>query len=262
LPYAKASFVLRASQIAHEVQLALRPPWRADAVASTTSHPAFVTTRDRPSCRNGMAGVRPLIWGFGKTEFCPSCQSVAARYNHDLFRARFSSNPPIGLVLVSRKGGELFGNPVRSRSRFCRKHSMRTEGAPEIYDFALALAMQNDVLGSVVCERRGASAREPLRDLSRNGIFASTLFSTVHPVMVRSRPERVQRAGRLSLKPRNDKIQRRSQTSALVPITDLGRTSREVRKVPRAEVPETSHATKKPPKGGSSIRTYDRDGSV
>ena len=50
-------------QIAHEVQLALRPPWRADAVASTTSHPAFVTTRDRPSCRNGTAGVKPLIWG-------------------------------------------------------------------------------------------------------------------------------------------------------------------------------------------------------
>jgi hypothetical protein len=52
---------------------------RADAVASTTSHPAFVTTRDRPSCRNGMAGIGHLIWGFGKTEFCPSCQFVAAR---------------------------------------------------------------------------------------------------------------------------------------------------------------------------------------
>jgi hypothetical protein len=31
-----------------------------------------VTTRDRPSCRNGMAGDRPLIWGFGEAEFCPS----------------------------------------------------------------------------------------------------------------------------------------------------------------------------------------------
>jgi hypothetical protein len=43
--------------IAHEVQLALRHPWRADALASITSRPAFVTTRDRPSCRNGTAGV-------------------------------------------------------------------------------------------------------------------------------------------------------------------------------------------------------------
>src|ERR1700736_7057841 len=40
---------------AHEVQPALRPQFRADAAASTTSHPAFVTTRDRPSSRNGMA---------------------------------------------------------------------------------------------------------------------------------------------------------------------------------------------------------------
>jgi hypothetical protein len=42
--------------IAHEVQPALQSLLRADAVASTTSHPAFVTTRDRPSCRNGMTG--------------------------------------------------------------------------------------------------------------------------------------------------------------------------------------------------------------
>jgi hypothetical protein len=41
--------------IAHEVQLALRHQWRTDALASITSHPAFVTTRDRPSCRNRMA---------------------------------------------------------------------------------------------------------------------------------------------------------------------------------------------------------------
>jgi hypothetical protein len=52
---------------------------RADAVASTTSHPAFVTTRDRPSCRNGMAAVKHLIWDFGKSEFYPSCQFVASR---------------------------------------------------------------------------------------------------------------------------------------------------------------------------------------
>ena len=66
-------------QIAHEVQLALRPPWRTDAVASTTSHPAFVTTRDRPSCRNGTAGVRPLIWGLCEAQCCPSCHCAASR---------------------------------------------------------------------------------------------------------------------------------------------------------------------------------------
>src|SRR6202790_5479506 len=52
---------------------------RADAVASTTSHSAFVTTRDRPSCRNGMARNKSLIWGLSEAEFCPSCQSVATR---------------------------------------------------------------------------------------------------------------------------------------------------------------------------------------
>jgi hypothetical protein len=79
LPYAKNVVRPARLHIAHEVQPALRPYLRADALASTTSHPAFVTTRDRPSCRNGMAGDRPLIWGFGEAEFCPSCQFVARR---------------------------------------------------------------------------------------------------------------------------------------------------------------------------------------
>jgi hypothetical protein len=52
---------------------------RADALASTTSRSAFVTTRDRPSCRNGTAGVKPLIWGLRELEYCPSCQSAARR---------------------------------------------------------------------------------------------------------------------------------------------------------------------------------------
>jgi hypothetical protein len=68
-----------APAIAHEVQPALRPHLRADALASTTSHPEFVTTRDRPSCRNGMAGDKPLIWGLREAKFCPSCQSAATR---------------------------------------------------------------------------------------------------------------------------------------------------------------------------------------
>jgi hypothetical protein len=65
-------FVLHVPQIAHEVQPALRPQLRADAVASTTSRPAFVTTRDRPSYRNGMGVVKSLIWGCGEAEDCPS----------------------------------------------------------------------------------------------------------------------------------------------------------------------------------------------
>src|SRR5260370_8602908 len=60
---------------AHEVQPALRPPLRADAFASTTSHPAFVTTRDRPSCRTETAGFKPLILGPRDSQFCPPSQS-------------------------------------------------------------------------------------------------------------------------------------------------------------------------------------------
>jgi hypothetical protein len=60
-----------APAIAHGVQPALRPPlpfpWRADALASTTSRPTFVTTRDRPSCRNRTAEHRPVI--------CPRCEA-------------------------------------------------------------------------------------------------------------------------------------------------------------------------------------------
>jgi hypothetical protein len=42
---------------AHRSRGSTRPATtiRADALASITSRPAFVTTRDRPSCRNGMA---------------------------------------------------------------------------------------------------------------------------------------------------------------------------------------------------------------
>ena len=78
MPYATTSFVLRACR---SLTRFISPcdAMRADAVASTTSHPAFVTTRDRPSCRNGMAAVKHLIWGFGKSEFYPSCQFVATR---------------------------------------------------------------------------------------------------------------------------------------------------------------------------------------
>jgi hypothetical protein len=57
--FAVRSNVVRPARlpVAHEVQPALRHHWRADALASTTSRPAFVTTRDRPSCRNRTAAV-------------------------------------------------------------------------------------------------------------------------------------------------------------------------------------------------------------
>ncbi len=78
LPYATTSFVLRAC---NRSRGSTRPATaiRADALASTTSHPAFVTTRDRPSCRNGTAAVKPLIWALGEAESCPSCHSAATR---------------------------------------------------------------------------------------------------------------------------------------------------------------------------------------
>ena len=65
------SFVLRAL---NRSRGSTRPAMsmRADAVASTTSRPAFVTTRDRPSSWNGMDVVKSLIWGGGEARDCPS----------------------------------------------------------------------------------------------------------------------------------------------------------------------------------------------
>ena len=42
---------------------------RADAVASTTSRPAFMTIAIRPSCRSETARSKPLIWGQGESEY-------------------------------------------------------------------------------------------------------------------------------------------------------------------------------------------------
>jgi hypothetical protein len=56
-------------RFAHEVQPALRPLLRADALASTASCSTFVTTRDRPSCRNRTAGDRPMIWPRCEAEY-------------------------------------------------------------------------------------------------------------------------------------------------------------------------------------------------
>ena len=53
LPYATTPFVLRAVA-AHEVQARPAITLRANAAASTASHPAFVTIAIRPSCRERM----------------------------------------------------------------------------------------------------------------------------------------------------------------------------------------------------------------
>jgi hypothetical protein len=49
LPYALAPFVCAPVERSRETRPAT--PFRADAIASTTSHPAFVTIAIRPSCR-------------------------------------------------------------------------------------------------------------------------------------------------------------------------------------------------------------------
>ena len=79
LPYAQTSFVV--AHLLESLTRFTRPaiPWRADALASTTSHPAFVTTRDRPSCRNGTNDLKPLIWGLCEAQSCPSCHCAATR---------------------------------------------------------------------------------------------------------------------------------------------------------------------------------------
>ena len=79
-PYAATSFVSSPFDRSRAFrQPALPSRFTPDAAASTASHPAFVTTRDRPSYRNGTAGVKPLIWGPREAEVCPSCQSAAIR---------------------------------------------------------------------------------------------------------------------------------------------------------------------------------------
>ena len=53
----------------HGFESALPPRWRDDAAASTTSRPAFVTTRDPPllSERDGI--IKAVIWVESETEY-------------------------------------------------------------------------------------------------------------------------------------------------------------------------------------------------
>jgi hypothetical protein len=63
----KAPIILHASKTAHEVHLALRLPCAPDALASTASRPALVTTRDRPSGGTRRLGYAADL-GRAKTE--------------------------------------------------------------------------------------------------------------------------------------------------------------------------------------------------
>src|SRR5712664_1844583 len=77
-PYAATSFVRSPFDRSQAFrQPALQPRCAPNAAASTASHPAFVTTRDRPSCRNGTAEDKPLIWGVREAEDCPSWRARA-----------------------------------------------------------------------------------------------------------------------------------------------------------------------------------------
>jgi hypothetical protein len=55
--------------IAHGVHPALRQRWRTGAFASTTSRPAFVTTRDPPLLSERDGTNRPVIWVKRETEY-------------------------------------------------------------------------------------------------------------------------------------------------------------------------------------------------
>jgi hypothetical protein len=103
--FAVRSNVVRLARppIAHEVQPALRHHLRADALASTTSHPAFVTTRDRPSSWNRMAGVKSLIWGRREPEDCPSCQSAARRRANDGCPKKMRGFDAVGLARMAKQ---------------------------------------------------------------------------------------------------------------------------------------------------------------
>jgi len=98
--FAVRSNVVRPARrdIAHEVQPALRPHLRADALASTTSRPAFVTTRDRPSHRNGTGDLKPLIWGLCEPKFCPSGQFVATRRATAILRPKITNRNAASLL--------------------------------------------------------------------------------------------------------------------------------------------------------------------
>jgi hypothetical protein len=70
-----------------------------------------------------MAGDRPLIWGFGEAEFCPSCQFVARRRaiacSNDL-RARASLLLPVLVISVGLHDRH-FLMPVMIEKTCCAK---------------------------------------------------------------------------------------------------------------------------------------------
>jgi hypothetical protein len=114
LPYASASFVLRAVNRSR-----CKPPCdhlRTDAVASTASHPAFVTTRDPPLLgdETARAGTPDLPDGESEKFFARGLDRIFAM-NADLpvgsiCRAEKSLQRPL-----ARRAFGLFAVSMRSR---------------------------------------------------------------------------------------------------------------------------------------------------
>src|ERR1700742_1385722 len=70
LPYAKTPFVLaRPRDRSRVLPRALRPRWRASVLASTTSRPAFVTTRDPPLLPERDGIIKAVIWVESEPEY-------------------------------------------------------------------------------------------------------------------------------------------------------------------------------------------------
>ena len=104
-PHGFAVRSIRRSSCAPSTSLTrFNPPcdlWRADALASTTSRPAFVTIAIRPSCRNGTGDLKPLIWGRCEAQSCPSCHLAAVLSLVIPGSLRFASRPGMTGWVVS-----------------------------------------------------------------------------------------------------------------------------------------------------------------
>jgi hypothetical protein len=68
-PYVRAPFVLRAARSLTRFISPCDRDWRASALASTTSRPAFVTTRDPPLSSERDGAIMPVICVVKKREY-------------------------------------------------------------------------------------------------------------------------------------------------------------------------------------------------
>ncbi len=85
---------------------------------------------------------------------------------------------PIGLVGVSRKGREVGGETMRSRPGLCREHAVRAQRRSPINHLAVTLAMQDEVVVSVVGigRRLCLGVQQPPRKAA--GMFVLTAASS------------------------------------------------------------------------------------